>query len=81
MMDNAPEMYAEGLGTVVEKPLDHTDDDADAVCQTGSGCSCSPAGGTCVVCRRTHRIAYGIVAIMAALTLCAQAVSLYMSSR
>ena len=34
-------------------------------------CTCSPTGGTCQVCRRRHRVAYGLVGIVAAVTLAA----------
>lgn len=30
--------------------------------------TCSPSGGTCARCRRRHRIAYGLVAAVAAMT-------------
>jgi hypothetical protein len=48
---------------------------------SNSVCTCSPTGGTCKVCRRRHRIAYGLVAVVAAVTLSAWAVVFFMTAR
>jgi hypothetical protein len=47
---------------------------ADAVAESAAtkvACSCSPTTGVCKVCKRRHRIAYGIVAAVAVVTLAA----------
>ncbi len=39
-----------------------------AACSTASGCTCSLETGTCAACRRTHRLAKGLVAVTALIT-------------